>query len=50
MDERKNDNAKERFIDELRSIYNEETVNTIVEAVEHPETLHKLQSWDELGL
>ena len=29
---------------------NEETVSVIMEAVDHPETLHKLTSWEELGL
>ena len=38
------------FLEELHSTYNEETVTAIVEAVEHPEKLNKLKSWEDLGL
>ena len=29
---------------------NNETVSVIMEAIDHPETLHKLTSWEELGI
>ena len=41
---------EERFLKKLRTIYNEETVQVIQEAVEHPETLHELKSWEDLDL
>lgn len=38
------------FVEDLDGKFNKETVDTIVEAVEHPETLHKLTSWKDLDL
>lgn len=38
------------FVEDLSARYNKETVDIIMEAVEHPETLHKLTSWEDLGL
>lgn len=38
------------FFEELRSEYNDETVKAIIESVEHPEKLNKLESWEDLGL
>jgi hypothetical protein len=38
------------YLESLTKEYNEETVKAIEEAIEHPETLHKLKSWEELGL
>ena len=42
--------ARDCFLEDLKNAYNEETVNVIMEAAEHPETLHKLTSWEELGI
>jgi hypothetical protein len=41
---------RECLIEDLSHEVNEETVSIIMEAVDHPETLHKLTSWEELGL
>ena len=38
------------FLEDINNKFNKETVEAIIEAVEHPETLHKLSSWEELGL
>ena len=38
------------FLEDLSNRYNEETANVIIEGLEHPETLNKLSSWEELGL
>lgn len=41
---------KDCFLEDINNRYNKDTVDAILEAVEHPETLHKLNSWEELGL
>lgn len=41
---------KVSYLEALSSEYNEDTVKAIEEAIEHPETLHVLKSWEELGL
>jgi hypothetical protein len=38
------------FVEDLSNQFNQETVEVIMEALEHPDTLHKLTSWEELGL
>jgi len=42
--------TRDCFLEDINRRYNKETVDTIIEAVEHPDTLHKLTSWEELGL
>ena len=42
--------ARDCFVEDLSKQFNKETVDVIMEAVEHPETLHKLTSWEELGI
>lgn len=41
---------KDCFLEDLSNRYNKETVDAVMEAIEHPETLHKLTSWKDLGL
>ena len=43
-------NLKELYLQELNEIFhgNEETINSFIESLEHPETLHTLTSWDDL--
>ena len=38
------------FMEDISLEVNKETVDVIMEAVDHPETLHKLTSWEELGI
>lgn len=38
------------FLEDLNNRYSKETVDIIIEALEKPETLHKLTSWEELDL
>jgi hypothetical protein len=42
--------ARDCFLEDLSKTVNEETANVIIEAVDHPETLYKLNSWEELGI
>ena len=51
MDKNINEELKKVcFLEELNSTYNKETVKAIVEAVEHPEKLKKLNTWEDLGI
>lgn len=38
------------FVEDLSAQFNQETVDIIMEALEQPESLHKLNSWEDLGL
>jgi hypothetical protein len=38
------------FLEDLSHECDKETVAVIMEAFDHPETLHKLTSWEELGI
>ena len=42
--------ARDCLIEDLSKVLNDETVDVIMEAVDYPETLHKLNSWEELGI
>lgn len=42
--------ARDCLIEDLSKVVNKETVDVIMEAVDHPETLHKLTSWEDLGI
>lgn len=42
--------ARDCFLEDLHKAVNDETVETIMEAFDHPEILHKLNSWEELGI
>lgn len=45
-----NELERDFLIEDLSKSVNKETVNIIMEAVDHPETLYKLNSWEELGI
>ena len=42
--------ARDCFVEDLNREVNAETVDIIMEAIDHPETLHKLTSWEELEI
>ena len=42
--------ARDCFVEDLSHEVNNETVEIVMEAIDHPETLHKLTSWEELGI
>lgn len=42
--------ARDCLVEDLSKTLDKETVDVIMEAVDHPETLHRLTSWEELGI
>lgn len=41
---------RQSLIEDLQSRFNSDTVSAIMEAIEDPASLHRLNSWEELGL